>query len=57
VGYLLGVFFVLPGGVFGGETLFNGTGTAPEIVEAEQQNTEILREAEEAVQEESLAIE
>jgi sodium-dependent phosphate cotransporter len=56
VGYLLGVFFVLPGAVFGGETLFNGAGTAPEIVEAEQ-NEKTLKEAEEAVQEESLAIE
>lgn len=56
VGYLLGVFFVLPGGVFGGETLFNGAGTAPEIVEAEQQK-KTLKEAEEAVEKESLAIE
>ncbi len=56
VGYLLGVFFVLPGGVFGGETLFNGAGTAPEIVEAEQKK-KTLKEAEEAVEKESLAIE
>jgi sodium-dependent phosphate cotransporter len=56
LGYLLGVFFVLPGGVFGGETLFNGEGTAAGIVEAERKE-KALEAAEQEVREESMAIE
>jgi len=56
IGYLLGVFFVLPGAVFGGETLLNGSGTAPAVLEVERRDR-ILEEAEKEVREESLAIE
>jgi sodium-dependent phosphate cotransporter len=53
-GYILGVFFMLPGIVFGGQAIMNST--EPEVLEAEAQE-HLLDRVEGVVQREEMAIE